>query len=125
MFYEIKSDDILTKTTSTQLIDLNEVTKVGKTIYHKRDSGYCEHWYFGIHTKHSKDTWYFEYLSERDCRISWASLKEAIRQTIGLYDHIQEPVSETSNVFIDGFHPLEGMLSNTPLVGVSEVKICE
>lgn len=125
MFYEIKSDDILAKTTSTQLIDLNEVTKVGKIIYHKRDSGYHEHWYFGIRTKHNDDTWYFEYLSERDCRTSWESLKEAIRQTIGLYGHTQEQTSETSNGLTDGLHPLDGMLSDHPLADVPEVKICE
>lgn len=133
MFYEIEDYAVNGKNTNKvkkYLIDLTEIAYL-EEIEHCSESSYCaEYWFFEIYAKHDDNTWTFNYLTERDARQAWNNLKEAIRQTIGIFEP-KNKVSEKTNpndtpvILTNEVNLFEESLRNLDSIDIPEVKLCE
>ena len=117
MFYEIKEERSSGAIEQT-LINLDDISRVSD-YWHVEKSDYIkkEYWAFKISFKYS-DTAELRYYSERSCRLALASLREAIHQTIGIFDFAALAKTEDSE---SNSEPLDDNWTDKYLKGTIEV----
>ena len=99
MFYEIREDEIRTKKLYKHLINLDKILEVTDYNFCQKSDYQPEFWKFTVHFT-DKESRTFYYCYERDCKVAWESLKEAIRQVIGIFNSVPlaaTPLSEADS----------------------------